>query len=269
MIWMVIGPHAVRLSQGDGNEQFNDRAWSRPNRPRRGCRSSAAVLAVLAVLMLVFTARLISVLVATAFEADPNPERSTMNMRHNIARYGVMTAFIVGVVALAIPARSAIAGDSLTLAPAAAFVQAGYGDQHTDAYLVGVTWYLPWHFDFSAGTLAASVGASIGRWRTVGSRGDTTAWPTQLGVTPVLRLYPSLAPHWFVEIGVGPNYIVPLFHSGEKRFSTEFNFGDHFAIGRRFGTSEVSLRVEHFSNAGIDHPNPGENFVQVRYSFRI
>jgi len=162
-----------------------------------------------------------------------------------------------------------MAGNSPTLAPARAFVQAGFGDQHTNAYLVGVTWYLPWHFDFSVGTLAASVEASVGRWHTVSPRGGTTAWPTQIGATPVLRFYPSFASQWFAEIGVGPNYIVPLFRSGKKRFSTEFNFGDHFAVGRRFGTSEVSLRLEHFSNAGIDHPNPGENFVQVRYSFRI
>jgi hypothetical protein len=29
---------------------------------------------------------------------------------------------------------------------------------------------------------------------------------------------------------------------------------------------EVALRVEHFSNAGISHPNPGENFLQLRLS---
>ena len=71
-------------------------------------------------------------------------------------------------------------------------------------------------------------------------------------------------------MGVGANYIVPIFDSGEKRFSTKFNFGDHVAIGRSFGQhSEVSLRVEHFSNAGIEHPNPGENFGQLRYAHRF
>ncbi len=192
-----------------------------------------------------------------------------MGRHPSIGKYGAMAMCIIGVVASGIRARPAIAGDSPTLAPASAFVQAGYGDQHTDAYLVGVTWYLPWHFDFPAGRLAASVEASIGRWHTMSSRGGTTAWPTQIGATPVLRLYPSPAPQWFVEIGVGPNYIVPLFHSGEKRFSTKFNFGDHFAVGRRFRSSEISLRFEHFSNAGIDHPNPGEDFVQLRYAFRL
>jgi len=183
--------------------------------------------------------------------------------------YGLVAALIIGAAASGIPARSTAAESSPTLAPISAFVQVGYGDQHTDAYVAGLTWYLPWHFDCSMGTLAAYAEVSVGRWHTEGSRAGTTAWPTQVGLTPVLRLYPSVAPRWFAEIGVGPNYIVPLFHSGDKRFSTEFNFGDHLSIGRRFGAAEVSVRIEHFSNAGIDHPNPGENFFQVRYAHRI
>ena len=168
-----------------------------------------------------------------------------------------------------LPARSSAAEPAPTLAPLSAFVQAGFGDQHTDAYVVGAIWYLPWRFDFSTGTVAAYVEASVGRWHTDAPKGATIAWPTQFGATPMLRLYPSVAPNWFTEIGVGPNYIVPLFHSGEKRFSTEFNFGDQAAVGRRFGASEVSLRIEHFSNAGISHPNPGENFFQVRFAHRV
>jgi lipid A 3-O-deacylase len=185
------------------------------------------------------------------------------------SRFSAATVLAIGLVAAAMPVRTLAAEPSPTLAPASVFVQAGFGDQRTNAYVVGATWYLPWRFDFPMGSLSAYVEASIGRWHTAGARGDTTAWPTQFGATPVLRLYPSRAPNWFAEIGVGPNYIVPIFHSGEKRFSTEFNFGDHAAIGRRFGASEVSLRIEHFSNAGIAHPNPGENFLQLRYAHRL
>lgn len=52
-------------------------------------------------------------------------------------------------------------------------------------------------------------------------------------------------------------------------FSTTFNFGEHLAVGRQLGATrhhEVALRVQHFSNAGIRQPNPGENLVQVRYA---
>ena len=155
-----------------------------------------------------------------------------------------------------------------SLVPTSVFVQAGFGDQKTDAYLAGLTWKVPWHYDFGAGALGLFVEAALGRWHT-GGHDDSTAWPTQFSATPTLRFHPSMAPNWFGEIGVGANYIVPLFHSGQKRFSTEFNFGDHVAVGRAFGRSDVSMRVEHFSNAGISHPNPGENFVQIRYAYRF
>jgi lipid A 3-O-deacylase len=154
------------------------------------------------------------------------------------------------------------------LAPVSAFVQAGVGDQRTTAYTAGLTWDLPWHDDFKFGRLGAYAEMAIGRWHTDG-RKEATAWPTQISATPTLRLYPARASHWFAEVGVGANYIVPIFNSGEKRLSTEFNFGDHVAIGRDFGRSEVSIRMEHFSNAGIEHPNPGENFAQLRYAYRL
>ena len=124
-------------------------------------------------------------------------------------------------------ASSSTAAD---LAPTSVFVQAGIGDQRTTAYTAGLTWDLPWHYNFYFGRLGVYAEAAIGRWQTE-NHTRATAWPTQISATPTLRLYPALASHWFAEVGVGANYIVPVFNSGEKRFSTEFNFGDHAAIG--------------------------------------
>ena len=65
------------------------------------------------------------------------------------------------------------------------------------------------------------------------------------------------------------NAIAPRYRNGSREFSTNFNFGDHVGVGRRFGDHgehELSLRVQHFSNAGIKDPNPGQNFLQVRYA---
>ena len=154
------------------------------------------------------------------------------------------------------------------LAPSEVFIQTAFGDQDTDAYLAGVMWTVPLHYECSLGWVGAFVEAAVGRWHTEG-REKNTAWPTQISATPTLRFHPFRMSSWFAELGVGANYIVPLFRSGRKRFSTEFNFGDHAAIGRVFGRSEVSLRVEHFSNAGMSHPNPGENFWQLRYAYRL
>jgi len=57
-----------------------------------------------------------------------------------------------------------------------------------------------------------------------------------------------------------------------NRFSTRYNFASHIGAGRTFGTQrqhEVLLRVEHHSNASIKRPNPGENFLQLRYTWRF
>jgi lipid A 3-O-deacylase len=160
-----------------------------------------------------------------------------------------------------------------TVTPSTVFAQVGVGDQQTQAYLLGASWDWAWQRQVGPGSVGGYFEGAFGRWTTRDNGVRSTAWPTQISLTPVLRFHPngSLRP-WFAEIGVGANYIVPVFDSGRKRFSTEFNFGDHAAVGRQFGPGdrqELSVRIEHFSNAGIEHPNPGENFVQVRYAYRL
>ncbi len=78
--------------------------------------------------------------------------------------------------------------------------------------------------------------------------------------------------HWFLEGGIGASITTNVYETDGKRFSTRFNFGDHVAFGVLLGKSmehEVTMRIEHFSNAGIKHPNPGANFFQIRYSRRF
>lgn len=162
--------------------------------------------------------------------------------------------------------------DPSVLVPASWFVQAGAAEQQTRAYVVGATWDWNWQQEFAPVLITGYFEGAAGRWETQHNGVSGATWATQLGLTPVLRFKPSVAPHWFVELGVGANFILPLYRSREKQFSTEFNFGDHFAVGRSFGAHnehEIALRVQHFSNGGIDHPNPGENFIQLRYSHRL
>jgi len=74
---------------------------------------------------------------------------------------------------------------------------------------------------------------------------------------------------WFLEAGIGANVLLPIYRSREKRFSTASNFGGHIAIGTRFGDAnqhEVSIRLQHFSNAGIKEPNPARISCSLRYS---
>jgi lipid A 3-O-deacylase len=176
----------------------------------------------------------------------------------------------LAIAAVAMPC-STLPAASAAIEPSTVFAQIGAGDQETTAYLLGATWDLPWRRDYRVVSVAGYFEGAFGRWTTHKPHTDS-AWPTQLDLTPVLRLRPMTLPNYFLELGVGANYIVPVFDTGRKRFSTEFNFGDHVGVGRTFSghhPSELAVRLEHFSNAGIEHPNPGENFLQVRYSLRL
>jgi lipid A 3-O-deacylase len=174
--------------------------------------------------------------------------------------------------ALAAEPRGEPGGEtSSLLSPTSAFVQAGAAEE-AQMLVLGATWEWDWHRDYSIGRMTGYWEGSFGRWNSDGLQsGD--AWVTQLGITPVLRLHPhAWGGGWFVEMGIGANLLLPVYQSRSKRFSTTFNFGDHLAIGRRFGQNdrhEVALRIQHFSNAGIREPNPGEDFVQIRYSRRF
>ena len=173
---------------------------------------------------------------------------------------------------LAILAASAVL--SLAATPSFAldsvFAQAGIG-KHVQSFALGLTWDWAWQRDFRVGTLTGYSEVDLGRWQTRGRPANEGF--TRVGVTPVIRLYPNgIGAGWFFEAAVGANLISPVYRNGPKLFSTTFQFGDHVAVGRRFGakqSQEIALRFEHFSNGAIKHPNPGENFTQVRYAYRF
>jgi hypothetical protein len=72
-----------------------------------------------------------------------------------------------------------------------------------------------------------------------------------------------------MEGGIGVSMLDRHYRSAHKSFSTRFNFSDHQAFGYSFGAHgehELMLLIRHVSNGGIKKPNPGEDFVQLRYS---
>jgi lipid A 3-O-deacylase len=95
----------------------------------------------------------------------------------------------------------------------------------------------------------------------------------QLVVLPSLRMRLERGESpWFIELGIGASYLDRLYTTPEKTFSTRWNFYDMLGIGHSFGAEhqhELGLRWVHISNAGIRRPNPGEDFVQLRYVARF
>jgi lipid A 3-O-deacylase len=154
------------------------------------------------------------------------------------------------------------------LKPSGVFVQAGAGRQVASVAL-GASWDWDWRYDATHARITGATQVLIGDWRARDPGGDFT----QVGIMPVLRLSPhGWQRGWFLEGGIGANAITSHYENRGKRFSTVFQFGDHVGVGRRFGPAmehEVVLGVTHYSNAGVRHPNPGENFLQLQYLRRF
>ncbi len=111
--------------------------------------------------------------------------------------------------------------------------------------------------------------ATLGRWQVRPPERYLRSGFTQFGLTPVMRLTAASRTGPYAELGIGGNVITPLYQSLNTRFGTVFNFGDHLGLGWRLpGRSglELGIRFEHYSNAGIKKPNPGQNLFESRLS---
>ena len=156
--------------------------------------------------------------------------------------------------------------------PSAAFVQAG-SVASTHEFTTGLAWNWDRQWTLGPGRVGGYWAASLSAWSYPSADDRRTAWLGQLGLIPVFRYRPADgASPWFAAAGLGVTFTTTLYETERKRFSTSFNFGDHIALGRNFGAMglhEIALRVEHYSNGGIKRPNPGESFVQIRYSRQL
>ena len=159
----------------------------------------------------------------------------------------------------------AAAASAADLRPDAIFLQLGAAE-HTRTAAAGLIWNWA-DVSLWSRPLTLYGEASLGRWRGSGPYGGST-WFSQLGLTPVLR-YRFERSAVFVEAGIGLHFIDPLFNEDDDHFSTRWNFGDHLAVGTRFGQHnehELALRLQHFSNGGLRKPNPGADFLQLRWT---
>jgi lipid A 3-O-deacylase len=159
-------------------------------------------------------------------------------------------ALLLALACFAGPAR-ALDGASLEL---------GRGNDATDAWRIGLVWNWDkrwwqrggWH-------LGAYWEVQLGEW----NNGHNTH---DLSLTPVFRYQRSAGDvRPYVEAAIGFHLLSDLHISTQRLFSTNFQYGDHFAFGVRTGRSDFSLRLQHVSNGGLAKPNPGINFVLLRY----
>jgi lipid A 3-O-deacylase len=156
--------------------------------------------------------------------------------------------------------------------PDGVFVEAGAGDHRAGEATVGVMWAWDFRKAFWGGELTADTEVFASHWSARASEGRRESY-TLVGVQPLLRYrFSQGRSPWFAEAGIGVSVMDNAYNTPAKRQATRFNFYDSIAVGRNFGLNnkhEVSLRLTHLSNADIKKPNPGEEFLALRYALRF
>lgn len=145
-----------------------------------------------------------------------------------------------------------------------------YDSRRTTAVAVGFTAEIP---GFAWRGLTAHLDGFISVWSADNRAGRTDRNLTQIGQIAVLRYRFGGSPRrWFTDLGVGLTFSDRHYRTLKHAFSTRFQFTEVIALGRGFGDRrqhEVALRLQHVSNAGIRNPNPGEDFLRLRYLYRF
>lgn len=149
------------------------------------------------------------------------------------------------------------------------YLQGSWAEHNAYGAAVGVT--LPWNWSHALGS-----GQVTGQWDV--ALGGLSARPENrhrrslaalgAGINLRWRAAQGASP-WFVEAGTGLVWHSRHYASDDKYFSTRYNFASHLGVGRNFGPQgrhALAVRLQHISNAGIKKPNPGDNFLQLRYA---
>lgn len=157
---------------------------------------------------------------------------------------------------------------ALELAPGGMFLEGGLADHSGYSVTAGVVWPWAWRRQSLKGEVTGITEAYVSHWNARGSSGREAY--TQLGLVPLLRYRGDQGRSaWFFEGGIGISIMDRSYITLDKQFSTRWNFVDVLGVGRSLGPDrrrELSLRYSHISNAGIKKPNPGEDFLQLRYA---
>lgn len=179
-----------------------------------------------------------------------------MKNKKRVAAAGAALLFCSSVAVQAIDGVAVEIGNGSAIDMARIAVQSNWQKQ----WLRSGDWHVGGYWDFA-----------LGQWDRGTARPGQNADITEFGITPVFRLQRNDRRGLYGEAGIGFHY---LSHTsiGDKRFSTQFQFGDHLAVGYRFGTRgayDIAYRYQHLSNAGIKRPNNGVDFHQIRLQYHF
>lgn len=110
--------------------------------------------------------------------------------------------------------------------------------------------------------------AELAVWRL-----STTPDLVELGYSPVFRLQRAtgaVPSGFYVEGAIGVRLLSRTHIHTDTSLSTAFQFSDMIGTGYQWGEQgrhTLGLRLQHLSNAGIKHPNPGINYTTLFYRY--
>jgi hypothetical protein len=169
-------------------------------------------------------------------------------------------------------AAAAWGAGATDLRPDGIALQGSLGTHDTRMAGVAAVWDWEWALLRRKAAISGQTELFVNHWRADAPGGGREGY-TQLGVLPTLRLHLSQGRSpWFLDVGIGVSWMDSRFATAERRFSTRLNFYDVLGAGYRFGERrqhELGLRVVHVSNGGLKEPNPGQDFLQLRYLARF
>lgn len=173
--------------------------------------------------------------------------------------------------AAALAFLAAGAAQAADFRPDGTFATLGVAPHQTATAGTGLVWDWDWRADRQA-TLTAHTELIVAGWRADAVGGGSQGL-AQLALLPVLhmQLDRGRSP-WFLEFGIGASLTNKIYRTPTKVTSTRLNFYDMLGFGYSLGADrkqEIGLRYVHISNAGAKKPNPGEDFLQLRYGVKF
>lgn len=161
------------------------------------------------------------------------------------------------------------------VAPTAASVFIDAGALARDAQALEVGWRRPWARTDARERTPRWSGATelslLRGWLPALNPAQRRREFTQFLLVPVLRweIRPVPSP-WFAEVGLGLSVLDRRYRLRQTPQASRWNFEEVVAVGYRLGKGhEVSLRLSHFSNAGLRDPNPGGERLMLRWSMPL
>ncbi|NML42482.1 acyloxyacyl hydrolase [Ramlibacter sp. G-1-2-2] len=166
---------------------------------------------------------------------------------------------------------STLPAHALDLTPSGVEVIGGPGRQGTAQAGAGLLWDWSWRSQH-AFLITGQTELILTQWRYDAVNGGKDSLQ-QITLLPMFRFVPEEGRSpFFLELGIGATYLTQHFETPHKEFGSQWNFYDTLGGGYRFGTRgehEVGLRLLHVSNAGLKKPNPGDEFLLLRYAYRF